>query len=124
MDHKAGIVLASENLKARFLAKIVSMTKNANSAEMASKWPRMERVLLHGICERFPAIPGTDPLIAVSCSCLETHRHQVSTWGFLLMEEVEAKLESVEQNVLRVVARRGNLKEPLLSALSPRILRL
>ena len=39
------------------------------------------------------------------------------------MEEVEAELESVEQNVLRVVARHGNLKEPLLSALSARILR-
>ena len=80
----------------------------------------MERVLLHGICKRFPG-----SLVTVSCSCLETH--VVSTWGFLLLEEVEAKLESVEQNVLRVVAEgwlmNQTLEEPLLSALSTRVLR-
>ena len=80
----------------------------------------MERVLLHGICKRFPG-----SVVTVSCSCLETH--VVSTWGFLLLEEVEAKLESVEQNVLRVVAEgwlmNQTLEEPLLSALSTRVLR-
>ena len=55
MDQRAGIVLESENLKARFLAEIVIMTKNSNSAQMASNWPQMERVLLHAICHRFPA---------------------------------------------------------------------
>ena len=129
----AGILLESEQLKAKFLAEIVSMTKHSNSAQMASNWPQMERVLLHGICERFPAsgplLSCHLPLVVVSCSCLETH--QVSSQGFLLLEEVEAKLESVEQNVLRVVAEgkqdghiyRYRLKEPLLSALSDRVLR-
>ena len=130
MDQRAGIVLESENLKARFLAEIVIMTKNSNSAQMASNWVEMERVLLHCICKRFPANPARkyvflprSPLIAVSCSCLETH--QVSPWGFLLLEEVESKLESVEQNVLRVVAWgwERSLVEPILSALSARVLR-
>ena len=127
-DHEAGIILESEKRKTRFLAEIVSMTKNSNAAQMASTWPQMERVLLHSICKRYPAnraaflMPGP-PLITVSCSCLETHR--VSTWGFLLLEEVEVKLESVEQNVLRVVGegRMKRLKEPLFNALSARVLR-
>lgn len=129
VDHEAGIFMESENLRARFLAEIVLMTKNSNSDQMASNWPQMERALLHSICERFPAYPvpqrvplsGID-LIAVGCSCLKTH--MVSTWGFLLLE---AKLESVEQNVLRVVAEgwemRQTLEEPVLSALSARVLR-
>ena len=123
----AGILLESEQLKAKFLAEIVSMTKHSNSAQMASNWPQMERVLLHGICERFPAsgplLSCHLPLVVVSCSCLETH--QVSSQGFLLLEEVEAKLESVEQNVLRVVGegRMKRLKEPLFNALSARVLR-
>ena len=63
VDHEAGIVLESENLKARFLAESVSMTKNSNSAEMALNWPQMERVLLHGICKTFPG-----SVVTVSCS--------------------------------------------------------
>ena len=79
--------LTAEKSKTRYLAEIVIMTKS-------KKWPQMEKDLLdlHGICKRYPA-NGDDPLVVVSCSsCL--HTHKVSSLGFLLLEEVEAKLDS------------------------------
>ena len=109
VDHEAGIFMESENLRARFLAEIVRMTKNSNSDQMASNWLQMERALLHSICERFPAYPVPNPqrvplsgidLIAVSCSCLKTH--MVSTWGFLLLEEIEGEFGSHLQPILKI----------------------
>ena len=89
-----------------------------------SELPQLKKDLLHAICKRFPGEPADligkqKPLVEVSCfSCLETH--QVSSWGFLLLVHLEAKLGSEEMTVLRVAA--GDLKEPLLSTLTQRVL--
>ena len=45
----------------------------------------------------------------------------VHHWGFLLLEEVEAKLDTAHQSVLKVVS--TTLMEPLLSALASRVFR-
>ena len=59
------------------------------------------------------------PFIDVSCSsCLEIH--QVSSWGFLLLVDPEAKLDAGEISVVQVTA--GDLKEPFLSSLTQRVL--
>ena len=115
----ADTFLASEKSKTGFLVDILRMIKGAQQ-------PQLKKDLLHAICKRFPGEPAVEkiwkqkPFIDVSCSsCLETH--QVSSWGFLLLVHLEAKLGSEEMNVLRVAA--GDLKEPLLSSLTQKVLR-
>ena len=119
VDHEAGIVRDDVSLGG-FLAEIVSIAKSSNLPRQDIDWRQMEKDLLHGICRRF-ANSDEHSMISVSCSCLE-ETHQVSLLGFLILEKVEAKLESVEQNVLKVVSHRL-LEEPVLHALSTRVLR-
>ena len=118
----ADTFLASEKSKTGFLVDILRMIKGAQQ-------PQLKKDLLHAICKRFPGEPAVEkiwkqkPFVEVSCSscspCLETH--QVSSWGFLLLVHLEAKLGSEEMSVLRVAA--GDLKEPLLSSLTQKVLR-
>ena len=109
--------LASEKSKAGILVELLGMIKGAQQ-------PQLKEDLVHAIVDRFPAEPVEQiwkqkPFVEVSCSCLETH--QVSSWGFLILVDLEAKLGSEElRSVLRVAA--ADLKEPLLSALSQRAL--
>ena len=119
VDHEAGIVRDDVSLGG-FLAEIVSIAISSNLPRRDIDWRQMEKDLLHGICKRF-ANSDEHSMISVSCSCLE-ETHQVSLLGFLILEKVEAKLESVEQNVLKVVSHRL-LEEPILHALSARVLR-
>ena len=77
--------------------------------------------LLHVICERYPSVGLRDidakPLVfQVSCPCKTSH--SVSHLGFLLLEDVEAALGSVDQRVEKVLVE--YLQEPWLSALSSR----
>ena len=106
-------LLASEKAKARTLAGILSMIPS-------SQRPELEVGLLHAICNRFPA-KANQHLVDVSCSCFDTHH--VSTGTFLILEEVEACLNSKEQTVLNFGASSLALEEPLLSALGSRLLR-
>ena len=109
--------LASEKSKAGILVDLLRMIKGAQQ-------PQLKEDLVHAIVNRFPADPVEQiwkqkPFVEVSCSCLETH--QVSSWGFLILVDLEAKLGSEEsRSVLKVAA--ADLKEPLLSALSQRAL--
>ena len=88
----ADTFLASEKSKAGFLVDILKMIKGAQQSEL-------KKNLFHAICKRFPGEPVENiwkqkrPFIDVSCSsCLEIH--QVSSWGFLLLVDPEAKLDA------------------------------
>ena len=115
MDSK----LESERSKAVSLAKILSMNKDLTSKS------QLEMDLLHAICERFSLSCKQDGIyfhthfVNVSCSCLQTHR--VSLWGFLLLEDVAAILDSRPQSILEMASK--ELDEPLLTALGSRALR-
>ena len=77
--------------------------------------------LLHVICERYPSVglrDIDDKLLVFQVSCPCKNSHSVSRLGFLLLEDVEAALGSVEQRVEKVVVE--YLQEPWLSALSSR----
>ena len=101
---------------AGFLAEIIRMAK---LSRQDIDWREMEMELLHAIC-RSCATSDEHSVICVNCSCLEIHH--VSFLGFLILETVEAKLETAEQNVLKVVSH-SLLLESVLYALSARVLR-
>ena len=109
------VILEFEREKARLLAEILSMSKDSSQLEMD---------LLHAICERFSLTYEQDGIyfyshfVNVSCSCLQTHR--VSLWGFLVLEDVAAILDSREQSILEMASK--ELVEPLLTALGSRAL--
>ena len=105
--------LAPEKTKARSLAGILSLAKDP------AQLHKMEGNLLQAICRRFP--PIDDPhsnRVCLRCSCF--HVYYVSSWGFLVLEEVGAMLSSAKLSVL-IVDSHG-LKEPFLSALGSRAL--
>ena len=110
------VILEFEREKARLLAEILSMSKDSSQLEMD---------LLHAICEKFSlaykptGFSNTGNFVSVSCSCLQTH--QVSLWGFLLLEDVAATLDSRAQSILEVES--DKLMEPLLTALWSKLLR-
>ena len=55
---------------------------------------------LHVICERLPPRNSTDQL-QVNCPS-HTEPHSVSGWGFILLEEMEAALQTTEQSIRSV----------------------
>ena len=118
LDVESGIV--GDNLSlAGFLAEIVSMAKSSKLPRQDIDWREMEMDLLHALCKIY-ANSNEHSVICVNCSCLKVHH--VSFLGFLILEKVEAQLESAEQSVLKVVSHRL-LEEPVLHALSARVLR-
>ena len=109
-------MMASERQKARLLGKILGLMKRSERAEL-------EMDLIHIICERFPILnPRTGsilvmtPIVDLTCSCLQIHR--VSSWGFLLLEDVVATLGLRKNTVLNVDRVKGALEGPTLEALS------
>lgn len=77
--------------------------------------------LLHLICERYPCMGKRwwdDEPISVQVSCPCKTSHSVSHLGFLLLEEIEGGLGSVEQKLEKVSI--DCLQEPWLSAISSR----
>ena len=99
-----------EKSKARSLAGILLKIPNSHRDQL-------EHDLLHFICKRSPR---SKDFVDLKCSCLETHR--VSLGVFLLLEQVEARLGSVEQRLVKV-ATPYLLCEPFLGALASRIAR-
>ena len=113
--------IASEKTKARSLAGILSL--GANAAQ-----PRqLEKDLLHAICRRFPHISGphsnwvnlTSSCFHMTCD-MSCDMYQISSWGFLVLEEMEAIWSSADLSILNVDSH--GLKEPFLTALSSRAL--
>ena len=82
--------------------------------------------LLHLLHDRAP-LPDESRFIKLTCPDHEAH--SVSEWGFCLMEEVEAAMDSSEQKIelVRIVNRPmeglWGLSEALTSALNSRLLR-
>ena len=107
-------VLASEMSKASGLADILSLI-GGGGGQMAD----LEKDLLHTLCKKFPSTENYSVLL--SCSCLQIH--PVSLQGFVLLETVEAKLESVEQVVKVVLHGNTLMEESILAALGSRVLR-
>ena len=99
-----------EKSKARSLAGILLKIQSPHRDQL-------EHDLLHTICKRSPR---SKDFVDLKCSCLETHR--VSLGVFLLLEEVEARLGSVEPRIVKV-ATPYLLCEPFLGALASRIAR-
>ena len=99
-----------EKSKARSLAGILLKIQSPHRDQL-------EHDLLHTICKRSPR---SKDFVDLKCSCLETHR--VSLGVFLLLEEVEARLGSVEQRLVKM-ATPYLLCEPFLGALASRIAR-
>ena len=99
-----------EKSKARSLAGILLKIQSSHRDQL-------EHDLLHTICKRSPR---SKDFVDLKCSCLETHR--VSLGVFLLLEQVEARLGSVEQRLVKV-ATPYLLCEPFLGALASRISR-
>ena len=115
MDHDT--VLASERPKAKLLAQILTLMRSSQQRD------QMEMDLLHIICGRYSILdPGIGsilvmtPILDVSCSCLQIH--SVSSWGFLLLEDVEATLGLREHGILNIDRVTGALEGPILEALS------
>ena len=115
-------VLASERPKARLLAQILTLMRSSQQRD------QLEMDLLHIICERYPildprtaSILGMTPIVDVSCSCLQIHK--VSSWGFVLLEEVEGTLGLREHSILNVDRVTGALEGPSLEALSSLLIR-
>ena len=113
--------LASVRPKAKLLSRILITIDDSDR-------PLLEMDLLHAICARYPRVnfPRFPELswsnyVSVSCVCDQTH--QVSGWGFLLLEEVYLTLDSRKQSVLDIVTRNHELTGPLLTALSSKLLR-
>ena len=112
------VIFESERSKAVSLAKILSMNKDLTPQS------QLEMDLVHAVCERFSLTNKQDGIyfytsfVNVSCSCLQTHR--VSLWGFLVLEDVAAILDSREQSILEMASK--ELVEPLLTALGSRAL--
>ena len=111
--------MASEKAKARSLAGILSLEANAAQPR------QLEKALLHAICRRFPHISGphsnwvnlTSSCFHMTCD-MSCEIYQVSSWGFLVLEEVGAIWSSADLGILNVDSH--GLKEPFLSALSSR----
>ena len=115
-------VLASERPKARLLAQILTLMKSSQRRD------QLEMELLHIICEKFSILdPRTGsilvmtPIVDVRCSCLQVHR--VSSWGFLLLEDVDAIMDLQEHSILNADRVTGALEGPILEALSSFLIR-
>ena len=125
--------LASERPKAKLLSQIMNMFKD--SAQQAL----LEMDLLHTICKRYKRDPDSDRykrdpdsvwspnwtgLNFVSVTCLCNQIHVISPRGFVLLEDVEASTGSRRQGVHEVFIdyASGDLTEPLLTALSSRVI--
>ena len=76
--------------------------------------------LLHVVCERYPPVAyrfdDKPTFFQLGCPCKKSH--SVSHLGFMLLEELEEALGTVEQKVEKVCV--DYLQEPWLSALSSR----
>ena len=115
VDKARGAPMAPEKTKARSLAGILSLAKDR------AQPCRLEKDLIEAICMRFPYISGPHSnWVNINSLCPQTWMYQVSSWGFLILEEVEAILSTGEVRVLNVDSH--GLKEPFLSALSSRAL--
>ena len=103
--------LAEDRPKARLLADILCLAKSSPGSQ-----PEME--LLHALCDRYPALDTSCNknrrwfhFVSVSCAaCLETH--QVSPWGVVLLEEVQATLSAAKQRILEVDYVHASLSGP------------
>ena len=132
--------LASERIKARLLAEILTIILN-DSEPWREELPKDVKVppvfhlgflpLLHTICESFPskqsplhrnANPSYSDHINVRCSCVCGMTHRVSPFGFILLEEVEATLNQKDMAMDLVVdevrIQDSTLEGPLLTALA------
>ena len=76
--------------------------------------------LLHLLHARFP-LPNGNRFIKLTCPDHEAH--SVTEWGFCLMEEVEAAMDSSEQKIELVKISLPSLSKALTSALNSRLLR-
>ena len=114
MEENDDPILASERQKVRGCAQILRLALLEDS-----DGPQLEMNLLHTICGRYPNPHPVFERVKLNCSCLQTH--QVSSWGFVLLEETQSVLESREQSVLEV--ERFSLHEPLLTAVSSMVSR-
>ena len=114
--------LANDRPKARLLAEILGLIKGSPPGSQ----PEMD--LLHAVCDRYPARDASYRqsagwwfhFVDVSCACMKTH--EVSPWGFVLLEEVQASLPG-EQSVLEVDYVHASLCGPFLMALSSMVTR-
>ena len=105
--------LALEKPKVRCLSHILSLIQESPGSQL-------EMDLIHAVQERYPVInvmyPHKSPVsVDVTCACLQIH--QVSPWGFVLLEEIQATLGSRETRILEVDTVRANLTGPFLRAL-------
>ena len=106
--------LASETPKIRHLSHILSLIQDSPGSHL-------EMDLIHAVAERYPVINVMHPYkfpvsVDVTCACLQIH--QVSPWGFVLLEEIQATLGSREERILEVDTIRANPTGPFLMALS------
>jgi len=76
--------------------------------------------LLHLLHDR---APFSGESIFIKLTCPDHEAHSVSEWGFCLMEEVEAAMDSSEQKIELVRIRGLSLSKALTSALNSRLLR-
>ena len=108
--------LANDRPKARHLAEILGLIKS-------SKGSQPELDLLHAVCDRYPVLDGSLDagrwfhFVNVRCpACMKTH--QVSPWGFVLLEEIQATLGEQSTPRLEVDLVHSSLSGPFLMALS------
>ena len=108
--------LANDRPKARHLAEILGLIKS-------SKGSQPELDLLHAVCDRYPVLDGSLDagrwfhFVNVHCpACMKTH--QVSPWGFVLLEEIQATLGEQSTPRLEVDLVHSSLSGPFLMALS------
>ena len=105
--------LASEKPKVRHLSRILSLIQDSPGSHL-------EMDLIHAVEERYPVINAMHPYnypvsVDVACACLQVH--QVSPWGFVLLEEIQATLGSREEIILEIDTIRANPTGPFLIAL-------
>ena len=108
--------LANDLPRARLLAHILGLIKS-------SKGSQPEVDLLHAVCERYPVLDGSLDarrwfhFVDVRCAaCLKSH--QVSPWGFVLLEEIQATLGEKSTLMLDVDLVHSSLSGPFLMALN------
>ena len=85
-----------------------------------SDWPRPDMASLEYCAERLAHQEPRRNYVSVSCPCHQIH--QVSPWGFVLLNDVEDTLGSRKQGIEEVVVlTRLNLQGPLLTALASKV---
>ena len=103
--------LLEATLKVKNLASILKLMKESKDLLLD---------LLDVICERVPSIPSRREQLQMVCP-LHPDPHSVSPVGFLLLEEVERVLGTVEQRIESIEV--GHLSEQVLFAIVARMSR-